>query len=473
MRIAAAITTPVRARGRDYRSLTLLALLSLNILAALNQNTVFALDASDPVLNLLLEKGVISQQELDRARAESAAINRTNAATISDAQFAAASASKWRIGSAIKSVELFGDVRLRYEDRTADDPGAGTIGLSRERAAVRVGVRGDVLDNFYYGLRLDTASSARSPWLTLATSSSGNPYQGPFGKSTTGVSLGQVYLGWQPANWVNVTAGRMPNPLYTSSLVWDGDLTPEGLSERFNHTVGPADFFLNLGQFIYQDTNPTKTSNGYFNLGYNDSSPAVLLTWQLGFNYHFTKSTSLKVAPLLQNYAGHGANTTASTPIPDFSGIFVGQGTTNGFAGAPAFYNGYPSGLFGGFAANQTGINDLLVLSIPWELNYTGSKFQTRAFGDYAQNLQGGQRARAAFDAQSSVLLQDVGLLPIPSPQTAETKAYQFGVAIGSTNSLGLVTGATCRKHGWELRSYWQHVEQYALDPNLLDSDFF
>ncbi len=25
----------------------------------------------------------------------------------------------------------------------------------------------------------------------------------------------------------------------------------------------------------------------------------------------------------------------------------------------------------------------------------------------------------------------------------------------------------------WEARAYWQHVEQYALDPNLLDSDFF
>jgi hypothetical protein len=23
------------------------------------------------------------------------------------------------------------------------------------------------------------------------------------------------------------------------------------------------------------------------------------------------------------------------------------------------------------------------------------------------------------------------------------------------------------------VRAYWQHVEQYALDPNLLDSDFF
>ena len=29
------------------------------------------------------------------------------------------------------------------------------------------------------------------------------------------------------------------------------------------------------------------------------------------------------------------------------------------------------------------------------------------------------------------------------------------------------------KKNTWEFRTYWQHVEQYALDPNLLDSDFF
>src|SRR5262249_423189 len=58
-------------------------------------------------------------------------------------------------------------------------------------------------------------------------------------------------------------------------------------------------------------------------------------------------------------------------------------------------------------------------------------------------------------------------------PQTDEVKAYQVGLALGSQGNLGLVNGSTCRRHAWEVRAYWQHVEQYALDPNLLDSDFF
>jgi hypothetical protein len=36
-----------------------------------------------------------------------------------------------------------------------------------------------------------------------------------------------------------------------------------------------------------------------------------------------------------------------------------------------------------------------------------------------------------------------------------------------------MVYGSTSKKNAIEARAYWQHVEQYALDPNTLDSDFF
>jgi Putative porin len=427
----------------------------------------FAADPSDPVLNLLLQKGIISQQELDKAKAEAEAI-RTNNAALPPME------SKWRINNAFKSVELFGDLRLRYENRQVHDPGDGRIELNRERIALRFGLRGEVLDDFYYGFRLDTANNPRSPWVTLGTSTSGAPYQGPFGKSTFNVNVGQLYLGWKPFSWVDITAGKMPNPFYFTPMTWDTDLNPEGLAERFKYSIGQADLFLNLGQFIYQDTNPTHASRGYFNLGYNSSSPAFMLAWQAGFNYHITKDLSLKVAPILYNYTGHGVNLSPSTSTPDFRGTFIGQGSTNGVNGTPGvFYSGFPTGPYDGFVDNQTGINDLLVLDIPFELNYNFPCFSARLFGDYAQNLQGTERAKAAFAAQDNPLLADAGLIRIPSAQTGDTKAYQVGVAIGSTNSIGMLYGSNVRKHAWEARTYWQHVEQYALDPNLLDSDFF
>ena len=57
---------------------------------------------------------------------------------------------------------------------------------------------------------------------------------------------------------------------------------------------------------------------------------------------------------------------------------------------------------FDGFYANQTGINDLLVLDFPVELNIKLEKLNLRLFGDYAYNLDGSSRANAAYNAAHS-----------------------------------------------------------------------
>ncbi|HLP76158.1 MAG TPA: putative porin, partial [Candidatus Paceibacterota bacterium] len=332
--------------------------------------------ASDPALDqyidLFIKKGFVTQEEVEKVKAESESLR-------SKSETASASGSKWKISAPIKNVELFGDVRLRFEDRGAEDQFGGRLDLQRMRYAVRLGLRGQAYDDFYYGLRLDTSANPRSSWVTLGSSTGGTPYQGPFGKSTGGIGVGQVYLGWKPTSWLEITAGKMAQPLYTTSMIWDGDVTPEGLAEHFTWTVGEADLFANFGQFLYQDTNPTKSDAGFFNFTHRNANLPFMLAWQAGFNYHLTKDLSFKVAPVLYNYTGHGANTTSgSTYTPDFAGIFVGQGSTNGVSGGTAGYSGYPGGNYDGFFANQTGINDLLVLEVPFELNYKMDRLNVR-----------------------------------------------------------------------------------------------
>jgi len=443
------------------------------LLAGIASNGKCAEQPSDAILELLLKKGIVTEAEVQKAKGDAERI-RTNGAAMTIPPME----SKWKISKGIKSVELFGDIRLRFESRSAEDPAGGSIDLQRLRYVVRVGLRGEVFDDFYYGFRLDPSANPRSPWLTLGSSSSGTPYQGPFGKSTASFNIGQAYLGWRGLDWLEITAGKMPNPIYTTPMVWDPDLNPEGLAERFRYSIGEADVFATFGQFLYQDTNPTKASSGYFNLGHTGSDLPFLLAWQAGVNYHLTKRLSLKVAPVVYNYTGLGVNNTppGSSVAPDFSGTFVGQGSTNDIAGHhSAAWSGFPAGFYDGFTANQTGINDLLVIDVPWELNLKLDRFDMRLFGDYAQNLHGTKRAQAAYLAAQTAFQPvgggDIGL--IPSAQTGDTKAYQVGFAFGNRDSLGLVYGTTSRKHAWEFRTYWQHIEQYALDPNLIDSDFF
>jgi hypothetical protein len=241
-----------------------------------------------------------------------------------------------------------------------------------------------------------------------------------------------------------------------------------------------VDYFATFGQYVYQDTTPSNAEaveNGVGAAGLGDFSDqnAYLLAWQLGATYHLDTNISFKVAPVVYTYVGHGSQTAG------FYGPFVGQGI-NGFT-----YNTNTatssSTLPGGSGAtsgpgvttssyNQTGINNLAIVEIPMELNFKIGRLYAKAFGDWSINLEGDDRARAAYNAGEAIAA--LGGNPNPFPggvQLNQDQAMQFGLAVG--NNLGLVYGTTSKKGTWEARAYWQHVEQYALDPNLLDSDFF
>lgn len=439
-------------------------------------------DPSDPILNLLLQKGIVTQDEVQKAKAEAEAI-RTN-------EFANAMpsmASKWKISNAIKNIELFGDARIRYEYRKATAPDDSRLELDRARFALRVGLRGEAFDDFYYGLRLETAANPRSPWVTMGTSSSGVPYQGPYGKSTSIIYLGQVYLGWRPGNWFDITLGRMPNPLYTTPMVWDSDLNPEGAAEQFKYTIGEADFFATFGQFLYQDTNPTYASPGY---GFNGflgqrTTPIFQLAYEAGMTYHFPKDVTAKMAAAIYQYVGMQTNVSPFFGDPFVGeGAFTGNSSANPINGASGY--GTSNTLLGneslGFPNNQVGLNHLLILEIPAEVNFPIWKLNGRLFGDFAYNLEGAQRAEEAAAGYASYLSFQNSIAPVSvksfSPQRNDVKAYQVGLGVGNAGHVygpmqGLVYGTSSKKHNWEVRAYYQHVEQYALDPNLLDSDFF
>jgi hypothetical protein len=425
--------------------------------------------SSDALLNKLVEKGILTTTEAEQLKDESV----TNTA----------SSSKFKLGNSIKSMEFFGDFRLRYEYRSAEfGPGTTYAGdsdaLNRWRYALRLGVRGDLADNFYYGLRFETSPNPRSPWNTFGGSSGSQaPYQGPFSKANNyGIFVGQAYVGWRPYDWLDVSAGRLPQPLYITPMVWDSDYCPEGAVEKIKFTRGPADFFANFGQFIYQDVNP---GTGSQVVGIVGSTPSAsynpfMLAWQGGLTYHFNTNMSAKIAPVFYNYIGHGNGASG------FYGPFVGQGTPLGLtydststsSGTLPGTSGNPVAGANGNGYNQTGINNLSVLEIPAEFNFKLASYDARIFGDFGINLEGDRRAQAAYDAGEA----DAAFFGHPNPfpagvQMGQNKAYQVGFALG--NNLGLVYGTTSRKGTWEARFYWQHVEQYALDVNLLDSDFF
>ncbi|MGD1083764.1 MAG: putative porin [Verrucomicrobiota bacterium] len=429
--------------------------------------------SADALLDKLVAKGTLTQAEADQLKNEAL----TNPP--------AGAGSKFKISDAIKSIQLYGDLRMRYEYRGAQldpttQPGKYDA-ADRWRYALRIGVRGDLTNDFYYGLRLETSQNERSTWNTFGSTGS-SPYSGPFSKSSYTLYIGLAYLGWRPASWLDISVGRVPQPLYTTPMVWDSDYTPEGLVEKFKFTHGPADYFATLAQYVYQDDTPTsaagvingKTSGA--DLGNFSDNNAYLLAWQVGVNYHLDTNISAKVAPVMYNYVGHGNNTTGG----GFYGPFIGQGV-KGFTFDPNLTptltaSSLPGDTGAGESYNQTGINNLFIVEFPMEVNFKIGSLDARAFGDFSINLDGDDRARAAYygvanyngvaGAGGSPKAVFPGGIPYGQDQ-----AMQFGLAVG--NNLDLLYASAPKRGTWEARVYWQHVEEFALDPNLLDSDFF
>jgi hypothetical protein len=376
---------------------------------------------------------------------------------------------KWKLFPAITELELFGDLRLRYEyrgGRTDDTPVAppaqGVAGThdwqerERERYRLRLGLRGTVLDDWFFGLRLETSSSPRSTNVTMGDDSSTN---GPFSKASDGIAVGQAYLGYKGFPDVTLTGGRFAIPFVKTLLVWDDDINVEGVAEQWKHTftfgggapppasfskdgkalVPPSpsepflklDVFANFGQFVYDDDNPENPLGARSTIeqptGETQLVPrtdAFLLGWQVGAKFDFPHILYFQFAPTLYNYTGNGDT---------FNVHFQGgdQNLTNADS----------------LAQNQTGINSLLVFDIPAEIGWKVGKIPMRIFGDFATNLEADDRAAAAGHPGKG----------------GDRYAYQIGLGIGQLK----------RKHDWEIDAWWQHQDQYALDPNLVDSDIF
>jgi hypothetical protein len=88
-----------------------------------------------------------------------------------------------------------------------------------------------------------------------------------------------------------------------------------------------------------------------------------------------------------------------------------------------------------------------LVFDMPVELGWKLWNIPMRVFGDFAVNLEADERADAAGH-----------------PDEGDQRyAFQAGLGIGQLK----------KKHDWQIAAWWQHSDQYALDPNLVDLHLF
>jgi hypothetical protein len=479
------------------------AIVALCAVAFMPITPVHAQQQDSALLDALVKKGVLSDQEAQDIEAQDLK------------EYNSTAASKISLSSSIKSITFYGDLRLRYEMRDGTTPagytGSGgkllTAGDSEDdnrwRYRLRFGVKGTLYDNFFFGLRLATNPTYdRSGNVTFGHSDGA----GPFGKGQNLLALDQVYLGWHATDDITLTGGQMPNPFYTTGMVWDDNLNPAGAAEQYDHTFGDFELFATAGQFVYQ----AAAGNGFTNgLGSNTSfNNTFMYGEQVGFKYNFDKNTFFKGAASMYTYSGTvGNSNTGGTVAGLYSTTPLSFGAPNA---SPSFFNGPFVGAASAPLTNVSGINDLAVLETPFEFDFkigpgmhtstsgdpkdmttetTGWSVPMRIFGDFAYNFEADQRADAARNAINSMLASGTSNTGVSTAATAgvvgtnasivdsgpfqgvlnsgkgflDQAAYQFGVEAGQLKKKG----------DWDGKLFWQSTGYYAVDPNLIDADIF
>lgn len=335
---------------------------------------------SGPLIDALVRKGILTDQEGEELRAE----------LVRD--FGTTSPGKLDISSGVTRLRLSGDARVRYQyDNLQADPvgDANSRDRNRYRYRVRFGALADLGPKWSVGFRLETQESATSTNADLGGGTDN------FSKANDTVYFGQAFINYKDDNFlvfdsVDFRAGKLPHKFFTPGVngFWiDSDINFEGLAEEvvFND-VGFAGSTLALraGQFVLNN-----------NAGASSATPAT--------------ATNRSVDPSLLH-------------------ILQAEYAAKSFKVAPTFVTfGAPSDYDRGYTAAQSRndslyYSDLRALLVPVEYAFKIHGTPAAIYGTYGHNF--------AADDRSARLAQGVSV-------DDDAKLYNLGVRYGQNRNAG------------------------------------
>lgn len=336
----------------------------------------------------------------------------------------------------VDRIAFSGDLRLRH-DSAIKDPAPDR---HRQRFRLRFGSE-IMINDFTVGIRLASGTGEQ-----VSTNQS---FDSLFGQKAFWID--RTYLQWKGLPWLTLAGGRMPNPfftIYTTDLVWDDDLNPEGFAENFIYR--PADaltLFLNLGQFVLDEDK-------------EDNNDQWLFGQQAGVESKFTSDVKLKLAASYYD--------ATNTKKSDFGQNVVQSGNSR---------------IGGGTGPNKNVLlNDFNVLDLTIELATAIGRLPLSLQGDYIKNLantttgeetgyQAGARLGKASDPHTWEAAYFYKLVETDAT-LADLNDSDFGD--GGTNRKGhnlWVAYNLSKPLQFKVRYITTKVENEALAPNKDDID--
>ena len=431
---------------------TSLKLAAAAVLMASAGLTAQAQDAG-ALVDALVKKGILNDQEAEQIRADMTR------------DFATTPAGKLNISNSITELKLYGDLRLRYQYDNKDsqvDPfpvgvhqdrgekDRSPSGNQRDRYRFRLRLNADfrLTEGFYGGVELQTAQN----------SDSGNQtFQDGF--NDYGIFISRAYIGWAPNDWLDVKAGKIPNPFYATDLTWDPDINPTGLAQSFAfHKMRfggidagqsgmskdgksmppsapvvsdtPWELTLVAGQFIYDDNAEGSGIDGDLN------TDAYLFETQLIASYKFGNGVKVTLAP---------------------AWFVETAGSLSGFDNENSFVD----------SANVSGASrDLNILLFPGDISFKVAGIKTKVLWDFAYNFEGRKRVENIYRLTSPAGVGDNGVTDPDDVRKGHSNVDDYAFL------AGFQLGENKKKGDWSALANYRQTGLGALDPNLNDSDF-
>lgn len=323
------------AAADERESFEVLKQTTVNLIDALVDNGVLSRDKADALIQQAEKKAAQAAAAKGRERGGAVRVQYVPEVVknqireeIKQEVLAQARNERWAEPNAIPSwldrIQWEGDLRLRYQSDLHDSgntpaqtyvntacitsltrsgglsspdcglaTGNATKDRNRLRLRARLGMLAKITESWNAGIRLSTGSSTDRVSTNQSLGQDWNKYT---------VLFDRAYLKFDPVEWLSVVGGRIPNPWFSTDLVWDEDLNFEGIAATLkpsfaNNTVKP---FLTAGVFPLKEDSPP-SSNGRWVRGVQggtqwDISSSTRL--KVGLGYYDYRDVEGRVEPL-------------------------------------------------------------------------------------------------------------------------------------------------------------------------------
>ncbi len=315
---------------------------------------------------------------------------------------------------------------------------AGNAHENRERFRLRarLGILARVSDSWSAGLRLATGNTNERVSTNQSMGQDFNKYT---------FLVDRAYIKYDPAEWLTISGGRIPNPWFSTDLVWDEDINFEGFAATIKPTLGEGSFrpFLTVGAFPLREDNPPTRNNRW------------VKGVQLGAKWDFARNSRLTVGAAWYKFANLEGRVEDSTAFslgnPSYGQYEYGSGLRQ--KGNTLFLTNAdsdPSGAFSekllwGLASRFEPIN----LTASLDLAHF-DPVHVVLTGDYVKNT--------AFDR--SEILSRTGL----NLADGKDYGYLYKIMVGMPK--------LAQRHDWNASFTYRYLGSDAMVDAFTDSDF-